>query len=138
MNTKDKLELLWKYLALAVVVFGIASFSGRSEHHKFSFSGGKEPMVIKSLGGAEGEEMRVEVEKKIVDGDTTTVVKINGEEVDPSELDDLEHGVVWLEEEDLAGGGEEKIVIKVIGDDDDDQHGKKVKKIRKRIKKEYE
>jgi len=87
MNTKEKLELLWKYLFLAVIAVGIFRFTCRNNcsmmmgHH--GRSAGHDMLFI----GDDNHAMDVKVEKEIVDGDTLVKMWINGEEVDAEEHD---------------------------------------------------
>ena len=81
MDLKDKLNLLWKYLLLAVILtFVILLFVSRAGHcdrspHDFV---GKPHM-----GMDHGKEIKVE--KKVTNGDTTLVVWVDGKQVDNPE-----------------------------------------------------
>ena len=75
MKTKEKLELLWKYLLLLVVAIGVFRFS-RNDYDDH----------IVMLFGNEDLDMDVEVEKNIVKGDTVMTVMVNGREVDAIEF----------------------------------------------------
>jgi hypothetical protein len=84
MNTKEKLELLWKYLALIVVAalgftyMETAHFSGGPKDGEFIFIGDEDH----DFYGNELKKMDVNVEKEIVNGDTLMKVTVNGEEID--------------------------------------------------------
>jgi hypothetical protein len=72
LKTKDKLELLWKYLLLLVLAIGVFRFTADDyddNHDVILFSD-------------EDLAMDVEVEKNIVNGDTVMSVRVNGKEVD--------------------------------------------------------
>ena len=85
MNLKEKLDLLWKYLFLAVVVFGVIMIVTRprmrwvTESHGFYW---------------EPHGMDIRVEKKVVDGDTTTVVWVDGEKIE--DVDEFIEGDVHI------------------------------------------
>jgi hypothetical protein len=114
MNTKEKLNMLWKYLLLLVIAFGIFRISDRPYHKR-----------KKHHFEQNSHEMTVEVEKEIVDGDTVMVVEINGEEISVDDLDELEHGLKWMSKD-----GKE-IIIEL--DEDDEARRKEVKIIKKKI-----
>ena len=118
MTTKEKLELVWKYLALGVVVYGIAVFGdhGFDDDDEHVFLG---THSNKLSSGEHGKRMEVKVEKEIVDGDTVVNVTVNGEPVDAASFEDSEHGMKWLSEDGevhlfkMDGNkGEKKKVIK--------------------------
>ena len=73
MNTKEKLELLWKYLFLVVVAIGIFQFTNGLHSAKLHFGHGEDHNMLfvgddKVFFGAVDHEMDVKVEKEIVDG----------------------------------------------------------------------
>ena len=77
MNTKEKLELLWKYLLLLVIAVCLFRFSGKP-HFKMMekhFNHGKHEM---SFYGDDDHEIDVWVDQEIVDGDTIMKVIVNG------------------------------------------------------------
>ncbi|HIA79344.1 MAG TPA: hypothetical protein EYO07_04195 [Candidatus Marinimicrobia bacterium] len=121
MNTKEKLELLWKYLFLAVVAAGIFRFTDR-HHPPSSFplhlAGNHDMLFI----GDDDHELDVRVEQDVVNGDTITKVIINGEEVDVSSFSKKEGKLKWVSED-----GE--VIVIDIDDDYDGKH-KKDKNIR--------
>jgi hypothetical protein len=93
MNTKEKLELLWKYLFLLVVAIGVIRFTNGPHSAKFHFGheGNHEMLFV----GDDDHEMDVKVEKEIVDGDTLVKMWINGEEVDAEEHDMKDGSFKW-------------------------------------------
>jgi len=116
MNTKEKLEIAWKYLAL-ILVAAIAfawlettHFIGGPKKGEFVFIGDKNH----DFYGNEQKMMDVKVEKEIVDGDTIMKVMVNGEEMDASNFSKKEGKLKWVSEEG------EVIVIDI----DDDYDGK--------------
>ena len=73
MNTKEKLELLWKYLFLLVVAIGVIRFTNGPHSAKIHFGheGDHEMLFVgddKVFFGADDHKMDVKVEKEIVDG----------------------------------------------------------------------
>ena len=121
MNTKEKLELLWKYLFLAVVAAGIFRFTDR-HHPPSSFplhlAGNHDMLFI----GDDDHELDVRVEQDVVNGDTITKVIINGKEVDVSSFSKKKGKLKWVSED-----GE--VIVIDIDDDYDGKH-KKDKNIR--------
>ena len=93
MNTKEKLELLWKYLFLLIVAIGVIRFTNGPHSAKFHFGheGNHEMFFV----GDDDHEMDVKVEKEIVDGDTLVKMWINGEEVDAEEHDMKDGSFKW-------------------------------------------
>ena len=75
MKTKEKLELLWKYLLLLVLAIGVFRFTSNdyNDHDVMLF-------------GDEDLAMDIEVEKNIINGDTVMTVMVNGKEVDADEF----------------------------------------------------
>lgn len=123
MDLKDKLDLLWKYLFLAVVlVFVILLFASRAgyrDHFPRACLGkphvGMRFMGEGCMGMGYGKEIKVE--KKVTNGDTTVIVWVDGKQVDNPEeyLKKIKHERAW--------GEHMEIIMK-------DEHGKKVKEIR--------
>ena len=126
MSTKEKLELLWKYLFLAVIAVGIFRFTSRNNcsmmmgHH--GRSAGHDMLFI----GDDNHAMDVKVEQEIVDGDTIMTVIVNGEEVDASSFSKKEGKLKWVSE-----GGE----VIVIDSDDIHDGSSKNGNVKKIIKK---
>ncbi len=127
MNTKEKLEMAWKYLALiliAILVFTwIESnyFIGGPKKGEFVFIGDENY----DFHGNEQKKMDVRVEKEIVDGDTLVKMWINGEEVDAEEHDMKDGSFKWKSKD----GN-----VMVIDIDDMNQHkGKKKNIIKKKV-----
>ena len=124
MNTKEKLELLWKYLLLLVLAVGLFRFSGKP-HSKMM---GKHFDLCKhemSFYGDDDREIDVRVEKEIVNGDTVMNITINGKPVDVSMFEETNGKMKWVSEDG------EVIVIKI--DDDEDDKGKKDIRIIKKV-----
>ena len=124
MNTKEKLELLWKYLLLLIIAISLFRFSGKP-HIKMMgkhFDLGKHEM---SFYGDDDREIDVRVEKEIVNGDTVMNITINGKPVDVSMFEETNGKMKWVSEDG------EVIVIKI--DDDEDDKGKKDIRIIKKV-----
>ena len=117
MNTKEKLELLWKYLFLAVIAAGIFRFTDRNNFSMMTGHPGGHDMLF---FGDDDHEMDVRVEKEIVDGDTIMTVIVNGEEVDASSFSKKEGKLKWVSKD-----GE---VIVIDNDDEANGHDQIIKK----------
>ena len=114
MTTKEKLDILWKYLFLLVIAVAIFKFSNHPHHRKMTHG-----------FDHDSHEMRVEVETEIVNGDTSIVVEINGEKVDMEDLKGLGKGMEWFSKDDKS------IVIKL--DDEDITGDQKIRIFKKKI-----
>ena len=105
MNTKEKLELLWKYLFLAIVAVGIFRFTGRHDvsmvpmvaenfrhegKHEMVFFGNNDGIFV-----GDDHKMDVKIKQEIVDGDTIMKVTVNGEEVNADDYDMKEGNFKW-------------------------------------------
>ena len=120
MNTKEKLEMAWKYLAL-ILVAGLG-FKLLDSHHNsmtpsFSFRNhDKNGFVF--IGDHDGDftkfgsekKMDVKVEKVVVDGDTVVNVTVNGKPVDASKFDETNNEMKWTSED-----GEVHIIKRIHG-----------------------
>ncbi len=73
MNLKEKLDLLWKYLLLALLISVVIMIVTR-----------RDACWITESHGFYGKphSMDVRVEKKVVNGDTTTVIWVGGEKIE--------------------------------------------------------
>ena len=126
MNTKEKLELLWKYLLLRVIAVCLFRFSGKP-HFKMMekhFNHGKHEM---SFYGDDDHEIDVWVDQEIVDGDTIMKVIVNGEEVDAEEYDIKGGSFEWKSKDGKI------IVIDIDDDHNEDHKEKEVRIIKKKI-----
>ena len=124
MNTKEKLELLWKYLLLLIIAISLFRFSGKPYIKMMGkhFEHGKHEM---SFHGYDDHKIDVRVEKEIVNGDTVMNITINGKPVDVSMFEETNGKMKWVSEDG------EVIVIKI--DDDEDDKGKKDIRIIKKV-----
>ena len=124
MNTKEKLEMLWKYLLLLVLAVGLFRFSGKP-HSKMMgkhFDLGKHEM---SFYGDGDHKIDVRVEKEIVNGDTVMNITINGKPVDVSMFEETGGKMKWISE---VG---EVIIIDI--DDDENNEGEEDIRIIKKV-----
>jgi len=137
MNTKEKLEMIWKYLAL--ILIAILGFTWIENNH---FIGGPKKGEFVFIGdenydfhGNELKKMNVDVQKEVVNGDTTMRVTVNGQPMDVSEFKEMNGDLKWTSED-----GEIHI-MKMRHDDEyelheEDEHENGNKKIiRKKIMK---
>jgi hypothetical protein len=137
MNTKEKLEMVWKYLALLLIA--ILGFTWIESNH---FIGGPKKGEFVFIGdenydfhGNELKKMNVDVQKEVVNGDTTMRVTVNGKPMDVSEFKEMNGEMKWTSED-----GEIHI-MKMRHDDEyelheEDEHENGNKKIiRKKIMK---
>ena len=88
MDLKDKLNLLWKYLLLVLIVFGLAIHLWGPHHYRGHHSAGKYSAGRGYMGGSHmgmGHGSMIKVEKQITNGDTTVVVWVDGEQIDNPE-----------------------------------------------------
>ena len=87
MELKDKLDLLWKYLLLLVLVVGMCSHLCHRGHGKYGYGKYSKGKAIKTCCRfAQTDENQVEIEDvqfemQINNGDTLLKVTINGEEL---------------------------------------------------------
>ena len=128
MDTKEKLEIAWKYLALILIT--ILGFTWIESNH---FIGGPKKGEFVFIGdenydfhGNELKKMNVDVRKEVVNGDTTMRVTVNGKPMDVSEFKEMNGEMKWTSED-----GE--IHIMKMRHDDERANGDK-KMIRKKIK----
>ncbi len=98
MDLKDKLNLAWKYLLLAVIVIALFTIGRRHggcrDHGQQGHAWKQGKGYCYMAGSHTGMDMMsaIKVEKMITNGDTTLVVWVNGEKVDDPEAFLLKHG----------------------------------------------
>ena len=128
MDTKEKLEIAWKYLALILIaILGFTwiesnHFIGGPKKGEFVFIDDDDDFA--KFGSA--KKMDVNVKKEIVNGDTIMNVTVNGKPVDASKFDETNNEMKWTSE-----NGEIHI-IKMRHDDERENGDKKM--IRKKNK----
>ena len=81
MSTKEKLDLLWKYLALIVIAILGLRFT---ENINSEFISNNDDIVVfgDNVPTFNDNNLNVEVKKEIIDGDTVMNVMVNGKELD--------------------------------------------------------
>lgn len=138
MTTKEKLDLLWKYILLIVLIWGIASMGRRQDvkcigmghgmgHGKAMWMSGDHDFHFK---GGDMKDVQVMIEK-LGDGDSTMVITVNGEVVDLDEVNwkDI-HGLEDLDIDLDIEAMDGHVIVKKLGKDGD--HGEKRVKIMKK------
>ena len=117
MTLKEKLELLWKYLLLGVLVYGFFEL-GHSRPGPFPhpFPGGPPHPAVWFSGDDGPEDMDIDVEvTRDADGDSTVVVTVNGEKLDDLDDDNIH------------------VIVKTLGDDENlEKRVKVIKKIKRK------
>ena len=85
MSTKEKLDLLWKYLAL--IVIAILGLRFTENINSESISNNDDIVVFgDNVPTLNDNNLNVEVKKEIIDGDTVMNVMVNGKELDSLEF----------------------------------------------------
>ena len=85
MSTKEKLDLLWKYLALIVIAILGLRFT---ENINSEYISNNDDIVVfgDNIPTLNDNNLNVEVKKEIIDGDTVMNVLANGKELDSLEF----------------------------------------------------
>ena len=85
MSTKEKLDLLWKYLALIVIAILGLRFT---ENTNSEYISNNDEIVVfgDNVPTLNDNNLNVEVKKEIIDGDTVMNVMVNGKELDSLEF----------------------------------------------------
>tara|TARA_B100000401_G_C52638545_1_gene639556 strand:+ start:240 stop:656 length:417 start_codon:yes stop_codon:yes gene_type:complete len=85
MSTKEKLDLLWKYLALIVIAILGLRFTENTNSEYISTN---DDIVVfgDNVPTLNDNNLNVEVKKEIIDGDTVMNVMVNGKELDSLEF----------------------------------------------------
>ncbi len=87
MDLKEKLDIIWKYSILVIILFSLICFHSNNK----SCYTGHGCIAISDQCEMHGGhrcmmgDKKIKVEKKIIDGDTTVVVWVNGEKIDNPE-----------------------------------------------------
>jgi len=95
MSTKEKLDLLWKYLALIVIAILGLRFT---ENINSEYISNNDDIVVfgDNVPTLNDNNLNVEVKKEIIDGDTVMNVMVNGKELDSLEFNQsLDDVVSW-------------------------------------------
>ena len=85
MSTKEKLDLLWKYLALIVIAILGLRFT---ENINSEYISNNDDIVVlgDNVPTLNDNNLNVEVKKEIIDGDAVMNVMVNGKELDSLEF----------------------------------------------------
>ncbi len=115
MTLKEKLDLLWKYLLLAVLIYGFAQIGRphgfRMMNHHSNMGNEHGMMWFGDDENCDYKDMTVDVEiEKLDDGDSTIKVIVNGETIDLKDFD-MKGENVFIKK--MKGSGKEKR-IKII------------------------
>ena len=133
MNTKEKLEIAWKYLALILIaILGFTwiesnHFIGGPKKGEFVFIDDDDDFA--KFGSA--KKMDVNVKKEIVNGDTIMNVTVNGKPVDASKFQGTDNEMKWTSED----GEEHIIIIDDMANEESDIDIQRKKRIVKKIRK---
>ena len=135
MQTKEKLELGWKYLSTILLfvlgVMFIRSDNGKSlkaiSMHKLDNG----VFMMDKMINSNPDELDVKVLKEVINGDTVMNVTVNGEEINSESFLEDDNKISWTDE-----NGDKKIIKIKMGTSQKDGSMKKEKKIiRKRVEK---
>ncbi|MEL1229638.1 MAG: hypothetical protein VW833_07525 [Candidatus Neomarinimicrobiota bacterium] len=135
MQTKEKLELGWKYLSTILLfvlgVMFIRSDNGKSlkaiSMHKLDNG----VFMMDKMINSNPDELDVKVLKEVINGDTVMNVTVNGEEINSESFLEDDNKISWTDE----NGDKKIIMIKMATSQKDGSMKKEKKIIRKRVEK---
>ena len=135
MQTKEKLELGWKYLSTILLfvlgVMFIRSDNGKSlkaiSMHKLDNG----VFMMDKMINSNPDELDVKVLKEVINGDTVMNVTVNGEEINSESFLEDDNKISWTDE----NGDKKIIMIKMDASEKDGSTKKEKKIIRKRVEK---
>jgi len=135
MQTKEKLELGWKYLSTILLfvlgVMFIRSDNGKSlkaiSMHKLDNG----VFMMDKMINSNPDELDVKVLKEVINGDTVMNVTVNGEEINSESFLEDDNKISWTDE----NGDKKIIMIKMDASQKDGSMKKEKKIIRKRVEK---
>ena len=135
MQTKEKLELGWKYLSTILLfvlgVMFIRSDNGKSlkaiSMHKLDNG----VFMMDKMINSNPDELDVKVLKEVINGDTVMNVTVNGEEINSESFIEDDNKISWTDE----NGDKKIIMIKMDASQKDGPMKKEKKIIRKRVEK---
>ena len=135
MQTKEKLELGWKYLSTVLLfVLGVMFIRSADNNSMKSLSLNKKDdmvFIMDKKFNPNVDELDVKVQKEVVNGDTVMNVTVNGEEINSESFLEDDNKISWTDE-----NGDKKIIMIKMGTSQKDGSMKKEKKIiRKRVEK---
>ena len=112
MNLKEKLDIAFKFTALAVFALLVSCALNHRPHGEFHFRGdmskkiamGKDHMLIFEIDdNSELKKMKVEIRKEIIDGEEKVKITVNGKEMSEEEFakfKDENHNIMKWKTED--------------------------------------
>ena len=135
MQTKEKLELGWKYLSTILLfvlgVMFIRSDNGKSlkaiSMHKLDNG----VFMMDKMINSNPDKLDVKVLKEVINGDTVMNVTVNGEEINSESFLEDDNKISWTDD----NGDKKIIMIKMDASQKDGPMKKEKKIIRKRLEK---
>ena len=135
MQTKEKLELGWKYLStILLFVLGVMFVRSADNNSMKSFSLNKKDdmvFIMDKKVNPNVDELDVKVQKEVINGDTVMNVTVNGEEINSESFLEDDNKISWTDE----NGDKKIIMIKMDASQKDGSMKKEKKIIRKRVEK---
>ena len=135
MQTKEKLELGWKYLSTVLLfVLGVMFIRSADNNSMKSFSLNKKDdmvFIMDKKVNPNVDELDVKVQKEVINGDTVMNVTVNGEEINSESFLEDDNKISWTDD----NGDKKIIMIKMDASQKDGPMKKEKKIIRKRLEK---
>ena len=135
MQTKEKLELGWKYLSTVLLfVLGVMFIRSADNNSMKSLSLNKKDdmvFIMDKKVNSNIDELDVKVQKEVVNGDTVMNVTVNGEEINSESFLEDDNKISWTDE----NGDKKIIMIKMDASQKEGSMKKEKKIIRKRLEK---
>ena len=135
MQTKEKLELGWKYLStILLFVLGVMFIRAADNNSMKSFSLNKKDdmvFIMDKKVNPNVDELDVKVQKEVINGDTVMNVTVNGEEINSESFLEDDNKISWTDD----NGDKKIIMIKMDASQKDGPLKKEKKIIRKRLEK---
>ena len=135
MQTKEKLELGWKYLSTILLFFlGVMFIRSADNNSMKSFSLNKKDdmvFIMDKKVNPNVDELDVKVQKEVINGDTVMNVTVNGEEINSESFLEDDNKISWTDD----NGDKKIIMIKMDASQKDGPMKKEKKIIRKRLEK---
>ena len=135
MQTKEKLELGWKYLSTVLLfVLGVMFIRSADNNSMKSLSLNKKDdmvFIMDKKVNPNVDELDVKVQKEVINGDTVMNVTVNGEEINSESFLEDDNKISWTDE----NGDKKIIMIKMDASQKEGSMKKEKKIIRKRLEK---
>ena len=110
MQTKEKLELGWKYLStILLFVLGVMFIRSADNNSMKSLSFNKKDdmvFIMDKKVNPNVDELDVKVQKEVINGDTVMNVTVNGEEINSESFLEDDNKISWTDE-----NGDKKIIM---------------------------